>query len=269
MKKMAASILVLHIVQVLIAIAGSWYAFSFFMGTILDPKATTIEHMAYLAIGAEILLLVLGFVIPLFLNSPSAKSTLLFFLICLSLLLPFLPQMVYSQIEAERARSVLTDLKKTQADFLSKMSAREKDVQERIAQKRPYTTLEILDFIAEYRNADLGYRGLPDYSNRYEELLKQACAAKIIDPNGRLPDNFADGYKDVFKKFNGQPLYSYIYFIGGPYEYADHTDIVKIKNVLQMLVDAGANPKQKDYSGKTITNYIQALSVLEHQSTNK
>jgi hypothetical protein len=72
------------------------------------------------------------------------------------------------------------------ANALAQISNRTRDVEARLAEKRPYTgadAQDALEFVHEVSYVDLSYLGLPDRSDVMFELLKRALAAKLIDPN--------------------------------------------------------------------------------------
>jgi type II secretory pathway pseudopilin PulG len=66
-----------------------------------------------------------------------------------------------------------------QSDFLD----RSDEVDDRIAQKRPFTTDEALAFLEFAAGADLTWRGLPDHTPEAFTLVKQSLDAGILDPN--------------------------------------------------------------------------------------
>jgi type II secretory pathway pseudopilin PulG len=67
--------------------------------------------------------------------------------------------------------------------FQSAYLDRSDDIDDRVAQKQPFTpqeTLEFLDFVA---SADLTWRGLPDHTPEAFTLLAQALDGGVLDPN--------------------------------------------------------------------------------------
>ena len=67
--------------------------------------------------------------------------------------------------------------------FQSALQDRMDDVEDRIATKKPYTADETLDFLEFAADADLSFRSLPDHTQQAFELLEEAIAGGIVDPN--------------------------------------------------------------------------------------
>ena len=70
------------------------------------------------------------------------------------------------------------------ATFLSHLAAHKQDLAARLSDGRSYTPEEAFDLIWFVSQADLRYRGLPDYSSDALTLLQQALERKVVDPNG-------------------------------------------------------------------------------------
>ncbi|MEJ0013983.1 MAG: hypothetical protein WDM94_15515 [Bauldia sp.] len=75
-----------------------------------------------------------------------------------------------------------------QSDYLD----RSDDVDDRIANKKPYTAQEALDFLDFAASADLSWRSLPDHTPEAFTLVEQAIAGGILDPNALVPPPTAD-----------------------------------------------------------------------------
>jgi hypothetical protein len=67
--------------------------------------------------------------------------------------------------------------------FQSAYLDRSDDVDERIADKRPYTADEAMAFLEFAATADLSWRSLPDHTPEAFTLLQQALDGGILDPN--------------------------------------------------------------------------------------
>lgn len=57
------------------------------------------------------------------------------------------------------------------------------DVAARIAEKRPYTVEEGLDFLDYVVSSDLSWRSLPDHTPEARALVEEALAGGVLDPN--------------------------------------------------------------------------------------
>lgn len=66
-----------------------------------------------------------------------------------------------------------------QSDYLD----RSDDVDDRIANKKPFTADEALAFLDFASHADLSWRSLPDHTPEAFTLVEQAIAGGILDPN--------------------------------------------------------------------------------------
>lgn len=69
------------------------------------------------------------------------------------------------------------------AKALARIEARTRDLEARLADRRPYGGQDALAFVHEVSYVDLKYLGLPDRSAIMLALLKRALAAGLIDPN--------------------------------------------------------------------------------------
>jgi len=97
------------------------------------------------------------------------------------------PIYVYDKEKHEaKARSEvqrLADAAAADAKALARIEARRRDVESRLAERRPYAGQDALQFVVEVSYADLRYLGLSDRSETVRALLKRALDEKLIDPN--------------------------------------------------------------------------------------
>jgi hypothetical protein len=69
------------------------------------------------------------------------------------------------------------------AKALARIEARTRDVESRLAERRPYGGQDALAFVNEVSSVDLRYLGLLDRSETMRALLKRALEERLIDPN--------------------------------------------------------------------------------------
>ena len=104
----------------------------------------------------------------------------------------FLPRVAdfYAQSQQQAAEQVAgADAEmQFQSDYLD----RSDDVDDRIANKKPYTADEALAFLDFAADADLSWRSLPDHTPEAFTLVEQAIAGGILDPNGLVTPPTAD-----------------------------------------------------------------------------
>ena len=97
------------------------------------------------------------------------------------------PNYVYDREKREAAAQSETqsraDLAAADAKALAWIEARTRDVESRLAERRPYGGQDALAFVNEVSYVDLKYRGLPDRTEIMLALLKRAIEAKLLDPN--------------------------------------------------------------------------------------
>jgi hypothetical protein len=146
----------------------------------------------------------------------------------------FVPRIVdavvrHGDIVARRAED-----RRIEAEFLGELASRKADVAARVADRRPYTPDEALDFVWFVDHADLSYRSLADHTNDAFALLLQALDHKIVDPNGRVQGG-------PIEKFRGAPLFLYFYESRIRPSVRVHAVNVKEWKLLQLLVDNGAD----------------------------
>lgn len=139
-------------------------------------------------------------------------------------------------IDLEQRREVAAyeraGLRDLEARTLAGIEARQKELDERIAARRPFEGDEARQFLVFVVGADLTTASGPDYSTRTIPMLRRALEAHILDPNTIVKEPLrADlGPEPLFVNFHRQahPL-------------PERTVRMRDWTVLKLLVDNGAD----------------------------
>jgi hypothetical protein len=200
----------------------------FQLANLLEPSQQATELAARAALGAVMMLTVSA---PL----AAAKGTRwLAAAVVATLMLGFTPSIVDAVARHTTAVARQGEDRRIEAKFLSDLAARKQDVAARISHGRLYTPEEAFDFIWFISQADLSYRGLPDYSGDAFALLQQALEGKVVDPNGRVQGG-------PWKTLSGAPLF--LYFYEGRIRPTVRINAVNVEDwkLLELLVENGAD----------------------------
>ncbi len=95
----------------------------------------------------------------------------------------FAPQVVDFFVEGQQQAEEQAAGADAEMQFQSDYLDRSDDVDDRIANKKPYTPDEALAFLDFAADADLSWRSLPDHTPEVFTLVEQAIAGGILDPN--------------------------------------------------------------------------------------
>jgi hypothetical protein len=204
------------------------------------------------SIVAESLIWIAVFMLPP--KYPRPDSQNLIGKVCLLSTVAFLFLPIVVQAVAERLDERTEE--KSQKAAVDKasydLSHLEQTIDKHIRENRVLSPEETLDALSTVFDSDLRYRGLPDFSESGQAFMERAFAAKIVDPNSRV--------KGVGNpKFDGQPIYAYLYFIYTPATPHQTARMQRLAWMLHAFADAGADRTQKGIGGKTILDYIHEI----------
>lgn len=165
----------------LAAAASGFWAFSTLIGTMMTPREDVYSWVfrALVVIGAA---LVGGLLFTV--NYDATRSRWRFpFLIAVMIVAGGAPHFLLKNARQQEQQTKVDEGRAFEAKFLADLDARRKDVDARIAAKRPFAGQEALSFVQFVSGADLSYRSLGDHSAAALALLKRALDEKIVDPN--------------------------------------------------------------------------------------
>jgi hypothetical protein len=224
-------ILIRIALQLIAAAAGIFNILHFMLSNLLAPSYAVTDAAMYGAAGLIVLvtLAVLAGAVTNVLRTPWLVAAL-----ALTLSAGFVPRIADAGRRYQAARAQQIESQHIETKFLSDLAARKRDVEARIAERRPYTAEEALALIEFANDADLSYRSLPDYTGIAFALLEQALKASIVDPNGRLRG-------ERFKDLSGESLVTYFYkryIVPGK-----RANAIRVRewDLLQLLVRNGAD----------------------------
>jgi len=215
-------------IQLPAAAASILILLHFQLANLLEPSQEATDFAARAALGAITLLTISA---PL---TGAKGARWLAAVVAATLIVGFAPTIVDAVTRHATSVARQAEDRRVKAEFLSDLAARKQDVAARISAGRPYTPEEAFDFIWFLSQADLSYRGLPDYSGDAFALLQQALEGKIVDPNGRVQ-------RGPWKTLSGAPLF--LYFYEGRIRPAVRVNAIDVEDwkVLELLVVNGAD----------------------------
>ena len=154
--------------------------------------------------------------------------------IAVTLIVGFAPRIVDAVTRHESALARRAEDRCIEATFLDDLATRKQDVEARISNGRSYTPDEAFDFIWFVSQANLSYRGLPNYFGDAIALLQRALEGKVVDPNGRMEHG-------PWMKLSGAPLFLYFYEVR--IRPAVRANAIQVEDwkVLELLVGNGAD----------------------------
>jgi len=170
----------------------------FRLTNLLEPSQEATDFAALATLAVIIVLTILA---PL---AAAKGARWLAAAVAATLIVGFAPRIVDATMRHATAVAREREDRGIEAKFLSDLAARKQDLAARISDGRSYTPEEAFDLIWFVSQADLSYRGLPDYSGDALTLLQQALEGKVVDPNGRVQHG-------PWKTLSGAPLFLYFY----------------------------------------------------------
>jgi hypothetical protein len=173
----------------------------FRLTNLLEPSQKATDMAALSVLGVVIVLTILA---PLAATKVANGTGWLAIAVAATLIVGFAPRIVGAVTRHATAVARQGEDRRIEAEFLRDLAAHKQDVAVRISDGRSYTPDEAFDFIWFVSQADLSYRGLPDYSGDALTLLQQALKGKVVDPNGRVQ-------RGPWKTLSGAPLFLYFY----------------------------------------------------------
>jgi hypothetical protein len=228
MRRTVKRIAIVIAIQLLAAAASILILLYFQLINLLEPSQEATDFATRAALGAITLLTISA---PL----AGAKGTRwLAVVVVATLIVGFAPTIVDAVTRHATTIARREEDRRVEAKFLGDLAARKQDVAARISDGRPYTPEEAFDFIWFVSQADLSYRGLPDYSSDALGLLQRALEGKIVDPNGSVQSG-------PWKSLNGAPLF--LYFYEGRIRPGVRVNAIDVEDwkVLELLVRNGAD----------------------------
>jgi type II secretory pathway pseudopilin PulG len=134
--------------------------------------------------GAIVVILVAaGVAFTLVGRSKLVRRSLLALALVVMVAAGFAPRVLEFFDQQQRQAQMQAENADVEMQFQSDYLDRSDDLDDRIAQKQPFTPDESLEFLNFVAGADLTWRSLPDHSPEANTLLKQALDAGILDPN--------------------------------------------------------------------------------------
>jgi hypothetical protein len=170
----------------------------FRLTNLLEPSQEATDFAALATLAVVVVLTILA---PL---AVAKEARWLIAVVAATLLVGFAPRIVDAAMRHATAAAREREDRGIEATFLSHLAAHKQDLAARISDGRSYTPEEAFDLIWFVSQADLRYRGLPDYSSDALTLLQQALERKVVDPNGRVQGG-------PWKTLSGAPLFLYFY----------------------------------------------------------
>lgn len=162
---------------------------------IMRSGASEVETIALTAFCVVIAVFVIA-VILAFTTSPPLWRFVFPTAIAVILIAGFVPHLLSAQAERQVARARAAADQAFEAKVVADIAAIGREVDRRIAEKRPYTPQEMLAFLNFVGDTNLTYRSRGDHSPEALALLKRALDAKLVDPNamvrGPRPVDVAD-----------------------------------------------------------------------------
>lgn len=200
----------------------------FQLTNLMQPSQEATDFAARAALGTVIVLTISVLL-------AAAKGTRwLAAVIAVTLIVGFAPRIVDAVTRHESAVARRAEDRRIETTFLDDLATRKQDVAARISGGRSYTPDEAFDFIWFVSQANLSYRGLPNYFSDAIALLQRALEGKVVDPNGRVEHG-------PWTKLSGTPLFLYFYEVRiGPAVRANAIQVEDWK-VLELLVGNGAD----------------------------
>jgi hypothetical protein len=200
----------------------------FALANFLAPSAEAIAWMTVAALGVIAILTI---------SSPFAAAKGTRWLVAVAattVIVGCIPPIVITATRYATAVARQAEDRRFDAEFRSNLAARKQDVAARISNGRPYDPEEAFDFVWFVAQANLGYRGLPDYSGDALALLQQALESKVVDPNGRVQHG-------PWSTWSGAPLF--LYFYEGRVRPAVRANTIDPEDwkVLELMVANGAD----------------------------
>jgi hypothetical protein len=107
--------------------------------------------------------------------------------IALTLLAGILPSAVEQAIRYQEEQAERAETRTLETRLIADLDARKRDVEARIALRRPYAPQDALDFVTlSVRGTDLSYRSGADRSDAALAILQRALEGKLVDPNAMV-----------------------------------------------------------------------------------
>jgi hypothetical protein len=223
------------IAQLVAGLVGVGLVFVSFLDEIMGPSFAAADRARILAL-IVIAALTAAVVVPV-VKRRAVPLVAVCVAIVLTLAAGAWPIYVYDKAKTEaKARSEAQRFAEAAAQdvkALARIEARTRDVESRLAGRRPYAGQEALAFVNEVSYVDLRYLGLSDRSATMRALLKRAFEEKLLDPNVMVK-----GPRPV--DVNPEPLFLHYYRADiRPYPTAQ----ISIRNweTLKLLVANGAD----------------------------
>jgi hypothetical protein len=175
-------VVVYFLLPFVVAAAGVINLIFFWLNNLMRPAWPALVSAAFY--GAVVAILVFCGVA---FSAASRTRTVRRVLLAMSLIIiaaaSFVPQgvdfIVKGQQQAEEQAAGADAEMQFQSDYLD----RSDEVDDRIANRKPFTAEEALAFLDFAAHADLSWRSLPDHTPEAFSLVEQAIAGGILDPN--------------------------------------------------------------------------------------
>jgi hypothetical protein len=166
---------------VLVAAASGFWAFATLIETMMAPRDDVYSWVlgALLAIGVSLV----GGVLLTVSYDPVRSRSRYVFLIVVMILAGVAPGLMLTYARWSEHHEQLAKDRAFEATVLAGIERRKRDVETRIAERRPYPGKDALDFVNFVAGTDLRYRSLGDHTAAALALLKRALEGKVLDPN--------------------------------------------------------------------------------------
>ncbi len=224
-------------IQLLVLVGGNIYLFLFvtFSGGFVGPRPL-VKAAWIAALVAGVLLLAAAFLLP----QRYAAITLV--LTLFSLFAPVAAKWYGDRDSASRQAREAADLKRQRVEAFEEF---EREAEIHLTERRPLTEAETLDAITAILDAEPFDRG--------RATFEQLIAAKLVDPNVRV-------HGAEYNRFDGQPVYSFVYMLYGPYSDQKPEARRRMRWLLESMSAAGANRESKDFNGQSIGDYLRNVA---------
>lgn len=241
-------IIVAQVVVAVVAVAFTmWSSFSF----IMDIYGNKIDFAVTVSDITEFVLLIVAIAAVWKIEDFSVRSVIFIAFAAVSIVLAFTPKMTgtYFHYQEFRFEQNIRDTHKK--EFFSNLDV----AKAQLAAQNKYSSDAAFNLIMACLHADYGYEGGEDYSKQALSVLRETFSAKLIDPNGRLTGK-------QYGNLEGQTIYAYVYAIttndyAGNIKYENINS--RLKEVLQMFVDAGADTRVTDKEGRKLMDYLKSI----------
>jgi hypothetical protein len=233
------------LVVILLAAAFSgFFAFATWANAMMSPGQNVIVWLA-LAFVAIAIAMVAALVLTLK-NDPAASGRVFPVLLVATVAAGAAPSIVLLVTGGLQRQSQSTEDRAFESKLLADLEARKRDVETRIAERRPYAGKEALDFVSFVAGTDLSYRSLGDHTAGALAVLKRALEGKVLDPNVmvRGPTRVDVADEPLFIQFSKSHIRSMTHGAKSP-ERVDRVDW----KIQALLVQHGADLTRPEAAG--------------------